>query len=61
MLNNGFLFRKKRKRYIKVDILDLKKYINLNCFLLKGFVFIMKIIKNKDGNSNLVCSIKYCV
>lgn len=61
MLNNGFLFRKKRKRYIKVDILDLKKYINLNCFLLKGFVFIMKIIKNKDGNSNLVYSIKYCV
>lgn len=61
MLNNGFLFRKKRKRYIKVDILDLKKYINLNCFLLKGFVFIMKIIKNKDGNSNLVRSLKYCV
>lgn len=59
MLNNGFLFRK--KRYIKVDILDLKKYINLNCFLLKGFVFIMKIIKNKDGNSKLVRSIKYCV
>lgn len=61
MLNNGFLFRKKRKRYIKVDILDLKKYINLNCFLLKGFVFIMKIIKNKDGNRNLVRSLKYCV
>lgn len=54
MLNNGFSFRKKRKRHTKVDILDLKKHINLNCSLLKGSVFIMKISKNKDGNSNLV-------
>lgn len=60
MLNNGFSFRKKRKRHTKVDILDLKKHINLNCSLLKGSVFIMKITKNKDGNSKLVRSIKYC-
>lgn len=62
MLNNGFSFRKKRKRHTKVDILDLKKHINLNCSSLKGSVFIMKKTrtKNKDGNSNLVRSIKYC-
>lgn len=58
MLNNGFSFLsiyspgKKEKVCQSIDILDLKKHIDLNCSFLKGSVFIMKITKNKDGNKN---------
>lgn len=37
MLNNGFSFRKKRKRHTKVDILDLKKAYKFKLFFAERF------------------------